>query len=416
MPRRGCHDPADRRAGVCAPCRGLASDRCGPAPARRLAPLLGAGVGIAVPLALLGLANRATTGSVFEFGYSVLWGPGHGLGFHVPPWGEPHTPIRGLQLINVYLLRLQTYLFEAGIPSLLPATVALALTRKIGGFDRYLLVASGLLVGFYFAYWHDGFYLGPRFMYPLLPVLALWTARSVAAIRARAGAGSVPARSALLAGVVALAFGLGFGIPERLGQYRAGMLSLRWDADQAAAEAGVRDALVLVRESWGAELIARLWALDITRPQADAAYRTIDPCRLDSAITSLEGRHARGTEAMGSLAPLQSDSARLVSAPELTGDPSLRVEVGAHYSGYCVARLRQNEAGFTLFSPLLLARYGENVYARDLGASDSLLLPAYPGRSIFLLKPESGGVGAMPKFQHLDLDSLRAAWRREAGT
>ncbi len=332
---------------------------------RRLGPLLGAGGGILIPLLLLGLANRATTGSPFQFGYSVLWGAGHGLGFHVPPWGEPHTPLRGFQLINLYLLRLQTYLFESGIPSLLPATVALALTRRLSGFDRYLLVASGLVVGLYFAYWHDGFYLGPRFMYPLLPVLVLWTARAIGAIRSRLGGESDLTRMAIVTGLVAIALSLCVGVPERLGQYRAGMLSLRWDADRAAERAGVHDALVLVRESWGAELIARLWALGITRPQADAVYRTIDPCRLDAAISTLEERGARRDDAMAVLAPLQADSSRLVTAPELTGDPSLRVEVGAHYSEACVGKLRQNQNGFTLFAPLLLARRRQPVCPRS---------------------------------------------------
>jgi len=378
---------------------------------RRIGPLLGAGAGILVPLLLLGWANRAMTGSPFQFGYSVLWGPGHGLGFHVPPWGEPHTPLRGLQLINLYLLRLQTYLFESGIPSLIPAAVALALTRRLGRFDRYLLAASALVAGLYFAYWHDGFYLGPRFLYPLLPVLALWSARSIGAIRDLAGAGTIPTRAALFTSVAAVGLSLGVGIPGRLDQYRAGMLSLRWDADRAAAAAGVQDATVLVRESWGAELIARLWALGITRPQADAVYRTVDPCRLDSAITSLEGRRLRAEDAMQPLAPLQADSARLVSSPGLTGDPSLRVEVGAHYTAYCVGKLRQNQDGFTLFAPLLLAGAGGNLFARDLGARDSLLVLARAGRPVYLLKPEGGGVGAAPVFRPMRLDSLLKAWR-----
>ena len=34
-------------------------------------------------------------------------------------------------------------------------------------------LTASLVVGAYFAYWHDGFYLGPRFVYPLLPLLTL---------------------------------------------------------------------------------------------------------------------------------------------------------------------------------------------------------------------------------------------------
>src|SRR5262249_45353819 len=33
--------------------------------------------------------NAATTGSWHTFGYTVLWGPGHSLGFHPAPFGLP---------------------------------------------------------------------------------------------------------------------------------------------------------------------------------------------------------------------------------------------------------------------------------------------------------------------------------------
>jgi hypothetical protein len=84
--------------------------------------------------------------------------------------------------------------------------------------------------------------------------------------------------------------------------------------------------------------------------------------------------------------------------------------VGAQYSEYCVGKLKANQSGFTLFSPLLLAR-GDNVYARDLGARDTLLLQTYPDRPVYLLKPDAGAVGAAPVFHRLPRDSVLQAWR-----
>ena len=139
-------------------------------------------MGIAIPIAALLAVNTAQSGHPFEFGYITMWGKSHELGFHEAPWGFPHTPARGLELINLYLLRLQSYFLETPVPSLLFATGALALTRQLTAFDRYILVGSGLLLLSYFAYWHDGFYLGPRFLLPLAPWLALWTARFPAAL------------------------------------------------------------------------------------------------------------------------------------------------------------------------------------------------------------------------------------------
>lgn len=378
---------------------------------RAVAPLLGAGLGVALPLVALGWANLRTTGAPLRFGYTVLWGHGHDLGFHATPWGPVHTPGRGLQLINLYFLRLQTYLFEAAAPSLLAVVGALAFTRRLAAFDRYLIASAALVVGLYFAYWHDGFYLGPRFMYPLLPLLALWTARFLPALRENAGDG-LPLRAATYAALIALALGGATAVPLRVRQYRSGMLTLRWDPDRAAAAAGVRNALVFVRESWGAELVARMWGAAISRPDADAIYRAADPCRLDSALTRLETEGLRGAAAAHELRPLLGDSVRLVSAEAVTGDRGLRLTPGIRYSRRCIAKIEANKSGFTLFPPLLLARRFGNVYARDLGARDSLLLRAYPDRPVYLLKPASAAMGSEPVFSLLRTDSLLAAWRR----
>ena len=151
--------------------------------------VLTAGIGVSVPVLAVMWVNIRTTGSPLLFGYEVLWGAGHELGFHTPPWGDSHTPARGAELINLYMLRLQHYVFETPVPSLVPAILALALTRKLQAFDRYLLSSAGLLLGLYFAYWHDGFYLGPRFVFPLSAILALWTARLLSLIREARDAG-----------------------------------------------------------------------------------------------------------------------------------------------------------------------------------------------------------------------------------
>jgi hypothetical protein len=107
--------------------------------------LLLSGVGVTIPMAALFYVNLRTTGSPWMFGYEMLWGKAHGLGFHAAPWGAAHTPARGLELLSLYVTRLQVYLFETPFPSLLPAIAALALTRRVRALDRYLLVASGVM-------------------------------------------------------------------------------------------------------------------------------------------------------------------------------------------------------------------------------------------------------------------------------
>ncbi|MBC7789958.1 MAG: hypothetical protein H7Z74_08425, partial [Anaerolineae bacterium] len=376
----------------------------------RWADALAAAIGVSIPMLVVMWVNTRTTGSALLFGYEVLWGKGHELGFHTPPWGDSHTPARGVELINLYMLRLQHYLFETPVPSLVPAILALALTRKLHAFDRYLLTSAGLLLGLYFAYWHDGFYLGPRFVFPLSAVLALWTARLPFLIRDRYGDGLLY-RSTVYSMLVAVAMAAVFSLPVRTHQYRTGLLPLRWNADSAAAAAGVRDAIVLVRESWGSQLVARMWALGLGRPRTELLYRKVDTCLLDEAVMELERANIRGDASMAVLRPLLRDSARVVPTM-LSSDHSERVLPGSTYSLHCARRIAEDSAGFTLLPPLLLARTKGIVYARDLHERDTLLLKRYTGRSVYLLKPPVAQAGAEPKFVRLSRDSLWSVWKR----
>lgn len=378
---------------------------------RRLLPgLLLSGVGIATPVLGVLAYNAATTGDPTLFGYELLWGASHGLGFHRAPWGVTHTPARGLELVNLYFLRLQTYLFETPLPSLVPAIASLALVRRLTPFDRYLLVSSGLLVGGYFAYWHDGFFLGPRFFYLLLPVLVLWTARLPAIARDRFPELGVD-RAVLLAYAVSALVGVLFSLPTRVRQYSSGMLLARHD--YMAPGAAVNGALIFVRESWGAQVIARLYGLGVTRSDAEALYRTVDTCVLEGAVSRLETESVRGSAAMERLRPLTGDSLRLVIST-LSPDGTERVLPGSTYSPTCQRRILEDRAGYSFFAPLLARDAGSNIYARDLHARDTLLLARYPERPVYLLRAESSEVGARLLLEPFKLDSARSEWAASA--
>ena len=372
---------------------------------KRVAALLGAGLGIAIPAALLLWSNDRTTGGPFLLGYTVMWGSAHDLGFHATPWGDVHTPARGLELLNLYFIRLQSYLYEMPLPSLVPAGLALVLTKRLSALDRYLLVSAGLLCAAYFAYWHDGFYLGPRFLYPLLPLVSVWTARALPALRAAVGPGLVY-RAAVYGATAAVVLGVTTGATVRAAEYRAGMQSPRWDADRAAREAGVRNSLIFVRESWGAEVMARLWAVGVSRSDAEEFYRRIDTCSLDERLQELERAGLRGPSAVATLRPLLADSDR-VSKTTLSPDPTERVLAGRRYSPRCTERIKEDWRGFTLFSPLLLAGRDGNLFVRDLHGRDTLMLAEYPDRPLYLLRRSSYRLSSPFVFERMDPDSLR---------
>ena len=376
---------------------------------RRWMDALPSAIGVALPIVALMWVNTRTTGAPLLFGYEVLWGDSHRLGFHVAPWGVSHTPARGLELVNLYFLRLQSYLLETPVPSLVPALGALALSNRLDRFDRYLLVAAALLVGLYFSYWFDGLYLGPRFMYLLLAPLSIWTARLFPLVRQRLGAGFTY-RTTVYAATCAVLIAVVVDIPLRARQYRNGLATMRWNADSAAAAVGVNNALVLVRESWGAQLVSRLWALGVPRSDTELLYWNVDACTLEHSIERLESGTVRGMAAYEALRPLLGDSASLVRSP-VSPDTTERFLPGSQYTPQCLARISDDRDGFTLFTPLLLAHGGDNIYARDLHGRDTLLIRAYPDQPIYLLKPATSDIGEPPRFYSLSRDSLERAWR-----
>ncbi|MEP7345353.1 MAG: phospholipid carrier-dependent glycosyltransferase, partial [Gemmatimonadaceae bacterium] len=292
--------------------------------------LLMAGIGVAVPIACVLAFNASTTGNPFLFGYELLWGKSHALGFHRAPWGFAHTPARGVELLNLYFLRLQSYLFETPFPALLPAIGALVLGRVTSHLDRVLLWSGALLLLGYFAYWHDGFYLGPRFLFPLLPVLALWSARFLAEVRRVTGPGAFPVRVTAFTLLTGAIIALTVSVPFRVRQYAGGLTSMRLDYTGPAARAGVLNSLILVRESWGAQLVARLWALGVPRSETELLYRSVDACLLEQNIRQLEHSGVRDSSALGALMPLLRDSAR-VEKSDLSPDRTERMVPGTFY-------------------------------------------------------------------------------------
>lgn len=363
--------------------------------------LLLSGVGVAVPIAALLWVNARTTGSPLLFGYEVLWGSDHSLGFHQPPWGPAHTPARGLELLSLYFTRLSVYLLESPYPALLLAAGALWLTPRLRPVDKYLLWSSALLLIGYWAYWHDGFFRGPRFLFALLPALIAWTARfplRTAELVGRGSAAWVGFRAALAASVVMALITL---VTVRIPGHRNDMTSSRFAVERESARAGVRDALVLVKESWGARLVARMWALGISRPETERLYGRTDACLLELAITDLERRGTDPVSALDRLRALLADSARVVPSTR-SPESSERMLPGLVYAPVCEAEAASDWAGSWHLAPFLAARDG-NVYARWLPGREAEISASYPGRPVYRLSRSGPEVSATAIWESLPL-------------
>lgn len=120
----------------------------------------------------------------------------------------------------------------------------------------------------------------------------------------------------------------------------------------------------------------------------------------------------RGDQAVLAVTRLFADSARLTRST-WSPDPSERVLPGRAYEAICHQRITEDRAGFTIFAPLLTRDWGDNVYARDLHARDSLLIQAYPRRPVYLLRSDGSALGAKLVLIPVRRDSLVSAWAIE---
>lgn len=146
---------------------------------RRAAGLILTAAAAVVPIAGLLLANQFTTGDPLRFGYDVIWGTNHSLGFHTDPLGTAHTPARGLTSLIAALMQLNWSLFGWPVAGLLVVAAALLANRTIGEWEIVLLAWIELHLVAHSAYWSEGHFLGPRYLFTVVPALLILTARGI---------------------------------------------------------------------------------------------------------------------------------------------------------------------------------------------------------------------------------------------
>jgi hypothetical protein len=354
----------------------------------------------AVPIALLLWANARTTGAPFLFGYEALNGPEHALGFHVDPNGEPHTPARGLAFASGYLLRLSRYLFEWPIPGLIVVAAGAAAIRRASRWDVLLVaLASGILIA-YGAYWFDGFFAGPRFLFTALPAFVYFAARAPIET---AGMTRHPVARRALTLVVPLCIAGAWlgpqgdsGAAARVSLYRDQRTKLKTDIEAQVERAELRNALVLINESWRGRLLARLRALGLTQFRAERTLNTVDACALQTALdaedTLVATSMAQRAERVVQRARAYGNAERV---PGLDADQALALVRGSAPTPTCLREFTRDSEG-TIPYALLLARQtigtdgrvgGNVVYARDLGDRNELLRSRFGDRAWYRYRP-----------------------------
>lgn len=366
----------------------------------------------AVPVAVLMWANARTTGAPLRFGYEVMWGANQALGFHPSPFGDAHTPRRALVLASLYLMKLDMYLFEWPIPALVAPIIALAWLRRPSTWDALLATMVVAVLGSYALYWHNGHFLGPRFLYTAVPAFVLLAARAPTAIAERVGAvGRTMAYAVMPLGILCALTGWSgpIGIPARLADYRGGQWELKEDIAAQARDAHLGRALVFVHEGWGARLMARMWAIGVSRADAEHLLATSDACALELA-TDAEERHPRadtvGRAARLAAATPNAARGELHLRGDVTPDVTLRFASAAPLPAECVQEAQADSIGMSLYPPFLtLNRVGPDgrvggdvVYVRDLGPRNEELRARFGDRTWYRYRPRQSAADTSPPF------------------
>jgi hypothetical protein len=358
-----------------------------------------------VPVALLMWANVQTTGSAMVFGYDALNGAAHGLGFHVDPTGDLHTPLHGLILVSGYLLKLSMYLFEYPLPGVLVIVAGIVAVRRPSRWDVLLAGLGAAVLVAYAAYWFDGFFAGPRFLFTAVPAFVYFAARLPGAF----GDAAHPVVRRAMALVLPLCLAMAWLGPwgassasSRIAFYREQRTKLKTPIEQQVREAGIHNALVFVTEGWRGELLARLRVLGASQFKADRMATTLDACELHIGM-DIESTRTDPDSMKLDRVEFRAKAAGVAQpVPNLPGDQAISLVPGTLPKAECLAAFSRDSVGTMPFA-MFLARQnvgadrrisGDVVFARDLGPRNEELRARFGDRTWYHYRPRLPGSDA----------------------
>lgn len=367
--------------------------------ARDLARRVGVALAGAAPFAALVLFyNARLFGGPFRLGYLVAEGPGHGLGFHTDPWGDPYGPVEALGYTAADLQGLSLDLLQTLAPVGLLVAIWLVVARRLAPGARVAAAWALVPVIANAFYWHHDLFMGPRLLYEAAPGWCLLAASAaVGLVRGDADGDPTPPRHGLgLALAATLLLAVVYAAPQKLASYRT-----------AVERAGMRvplpevdgPALVFVHGSWEDRLAARLAAGGMRVDSVRAALAHNSSCEIELALA---GRAAGGA-GWDELAFAARPGAPPLRALAMPSGSVVRARPGETLALVCERQAASDFGGAIGLPPLLwrgdlpgLAPHGA-MFARDLGPErNRRLIASHPGREPVVFALRDGALKLLP--------------------
>jgi hypothetical protein len=350
-----------------------------------------------VGVAPLLVANWLTNGSPLRFGYDVMWGQGHRVGFHPDPMGERHTFDRAVEYASRYVSALNFSLTAWPVPAMALVFAGLAAMRRTTRWDAVLLLLACAQVAAYASYWGLAEFLGPRFLSTALPAIVIVLARTPFLVAERSGIAAGRGVAMLMVVGVAVAWSTpaepfsALGAGRKLRHTRQFM---RVDVPGAVREAGVHHAVVFIREKFSTRLIRRMWGVGVSRSDAVALIDEFDTCSLLAGVRAAEADTARSRTQRA--ATVRRHAVPFTAGPQnvRTLDPEVSINSPASLTPECRAEIdRAGDVPVSFGAALPHEPIdaggrldgGDVVYAMDLGERNEVLRARFSGRAWYRL-------------------------------
>jgi hypothetical protein len=255
-------------------------------------------------------------------------------------------------------------------------------------------------LGGYAAYWFDGFFAGPRFLYTAIPALVLFAATLPRALGERfarpvIGYGAVACMT--LAAVYAWLTPTGVSsVQMRALYYRSLREQLKIDIGAEVGRARLTNALVFVNDSWHGRLTARLRALGAKPMTADQLLDRVDACALQSALDADDrAPHGTSDERLQGVLRSARNAGEAVIVPGTSADQHIAIVPGSKPTDACLTQVAMDSEGTMPYAAFLAYESvgtdgrlgGRVVFARDMGPRNELLRERFGDRTWYRYVP-----------------------------